>query len=392
MLEKLFYYSRLFLQSPAPKFKRSIYTNINFDEKLIGLRGAKGVGKTTIIKQYLQQLPYSKKEILYVSVDNSIVAEKILTIAEEAHKKGVKVIAFDEIHYQEDFENDLKTIYDFFDMQVLFSGSSAIALSNPDLSRRAVIYDVPILSFREYLELTTSYTFRIVALETLLQDHYDIAYAITQKIKPLKYFEEYLHYGAYPFFLESDPETYSMKLLEAINKTIESDLLYLFHIDTSKIIILKKLLLLLCQNPPGSFNLTNLSREIGINIKTLYNYIEALRRGKLIHLLYYHKKGNALFQKPDKILLENPNLFTILCDNQNRGAVRESFFVSQLYKHSIRYTKQGDYVVDERYTFEIGGKRKNKKQIKNIPNAYVVRDDIETALDAIPLWIFGFLY
>ncbi len=392
MLEKLFYYSRLFLQSPTPSYRRSIYGQINFNEKLIGLRGAKGVGKTTIIKQYLNQLPYNKREILYISVDNSIVAEKILTIAEEAHKRDVKVIAFDEIHYQEDFENDLKTIYDFFDMQVLFSGSSAIALSNPDLSRRAVIYDIPILSFREFLELSTHEKFTAVELEPLLENHYDIAYAITQKIKPLKYFEEYLKYGAYPFFLESSEETFYMKLLETINKTIESDLLYLFHIDASKIIILKKLLLLLCENPPGNFNLTSLSREIGINIKTLYNYIEALRRGKLIHLLYYHKKGNALFQKPDKILLDNPNLFTILCDKRNTGAIRESFFVSQLHRHAIRYTKRGDYIVDERYTFEIGGKKKSKKQISTIQDAYVVRDNIETGYDAIPLWLFGFLY
>ena len=392
MIEKLFYYSRLFLQSPTPAYRRSIYSKIDFNEKLIGLRGAKGVGKTTIIKQYLNSLDLNKKEILYVSVDNSIVAEKIVTIAEEAYKKGVKVIAFDEIHYQEDFESDLKTVYDFFDMQILFSGSSAIALSNPDLSRRAVIYEVPTLSFREFLELYTKQEFAIIDLESLIRNHYDISYDITQKIKPLKYFEEYLKFGAYPFFLESSEDTFYMKLLETINKTVESDLLYLFHIDTSKIIILKKLLLLLCENPPGSFNLTALSREVGINIKTLYNYIDALRRGKLIHLLYYHKKGNALFQKPDKILLDNPNLFTILCDKQNRGALRESFFVSQLSQHSIRYSKQGDYVVDDSYIFEIGGKNKDKKQIKNLNNAYIIQDDIETSLDTIPLWLFGFLY
>jgi predicted AAA+ superfamily ATPase len=369
MLEKLFFYSNLFLNSYTPQYKRNIYAEINFNEKLIGLRGAKGVGKTTIIKQYLNSLNYSKKEILYVSIDNSIVTDKIIKIAEIAYKKGIKVIAFDEIHYQKDFENDLKTIYDFFDMQVIFSGSSAIALSNSDLSRRAVIYDVPILSFREFLELSLNKTFEKIDLDSLVKNHPDFASKITKKIKPLKYFDEYLKYGAYPFFLESNEDTFYMKLLEVVNKTIESDLLYLFNIDTSNVFILKKLLLLLCENPPGNFNLTSLSREIGINIKTLYNYIEALLRGKLIHLLYYNKKGNALFQKPDKILLDNPNLFNVLCSNQNKGAIRESFFVFQLFKHNIRYSKQGDYIVDDKYIFEIGGKNKTKKQIKNIENA-----------------------
>jgi predicted AAA+ superfamily ATPase len=392
MLEKLFFYSNLFLKSNISQYKRTIYSEINFEEKLIGLRGAKGVGKTTIIKQYLNSLNFNKKEILYVSVDNSIVAEKIIKIAEEAYKKGIKVIAFDEIHYQKDFENDLKTIYDFFDMQVIFSGSSAIALSNSDLSRRAVVYDVPILSFREFLELNLNETFPKFSLEDIVNNHTDIASEITKKIKPLKYFDEYLNYGAYPFFIESSEDTFYMKLLEVVNKTIENDLLYLFNIDSSNIFILKKLLLLLCENPPGNFNLTSLSREIGINIKTLYNYIEALLKGKLIHLLYYNKKGNSLFQKPDKILLDNPNLFNVLCSNQNIGSLRESFFVSQTFKHNIRYSKQGDYIIDDKYIFEIGGKRKTKKQIQNLQNAYVVKDNIEIGFGDIPLWLFGFLY
>jgi len=192
MLERLFFYSYLFLKSNISQYKRNIYSQINFEEKLIGLRGAKGVGKTTIIKQYLNSLNFSKKEILYISVDNSIVAEKIIKIAEEAYKKGIKVIAFDEIHYQKDFENDLKTIYDFFDIQIIFSGSSAIALSNSDLSRRAVIYDVPILSFREFLELSLNKEFPKINLDDIVNNHTNIASEITQRIKPLKYFDEYL--------------------------------------------------------------------------------------------------------------------------------------------------------------------------------------------------------
>ena len=359
---------------------------------MLGLIGPKGVGKTTIIKQYLNSLDLNRDEILYISLDSSIVTEKIITITEDAYKHGIKVIAFDEIHYQKDFERDLKTIYDFFDIQVIFSGSSAIALSTADLGRRAVIYDIAVLSFREFLELTLNLTLPKITLDEIIKNHSNISAKISKDIRVLKYFKEYLKTGAYPFFLESSQETYYMKLLEVVNKTIENDLLYLFHIEPSNIFILKKLLLLLCENPPGSFNLTNISKEIGINIKTLYNYIQALLKGRLINLLYYNKKGNSLFQKPDKILLDNPNLFYILCSNQNIGSIRESFFISQLHKHDIKYSKQGNYIIDNKYIFEIGGQNKTKKQIKNLENAFVVKDNIEIGFNEIPLWLFGFLY
>jgi predicted AAA+ superfamily ATPase len=394
MFEKIKYYSSLFLSSKTPTYKRSIFGKIYFNEKMIGLKGAKGVGKTTIIRQYLNSLKFNLKEKLYISLDNPITEEfTLLDLAEEAHKKDIKIIAFDEIHYKKNFEKELKTIYDFFDIQVIFSGSSAIAMSNTDLSRRAVVYDLPILSFREFLELKTDKKFDSFKLEEIIENHEEIAFNIISKIKPLKYFEKYLKYGAYPFFLQSSEESFVLKLIEVINKTIENDLLYLFSIDIRNIYILKKLLVILCENPPGSFNITTLSKETGINVRTLYNYIEALNKGKLIHLLYYNKKGNALFQKPDKILLDNPNLFNVLCSNQNKGSIRESFFISQLNSYKIRYSKQGDYIVDDRYIFEIGGKNKTKQQIRNINSAFLAIDDIEIGdKNKIPLWLFGFLY
>ena len=394
MFDKIKYYSSLFLSSKVPEYKRSIYHKIDFKEKMIGIRGAKGVGKTTIIHQYLDSVDIPLDEKLYISLDNPIVEEyTLLDIVETAYKKGVRLIAFDEIHYKKDFERELKSIYDFFDIQVIFSGSSAIALASSDLSRRAVIYDVSVLSFREFLELRLNDRFDSFDLEYILNNHEKIAFDVISRIRPLKYFEEYIKFGAYPFFLESSQDTYMLKLLEVINKTIENELLYLFNIDIKNIHNLKKLLVVLCENPPGSFNITALSREIGINVRTLYNYIEALHKGKLIHLLYYNKKGNAILQKPDKILLDNPNLFNVLCQNKNIGSIRESFFVSQLNGYELRYSKFGDYIVNNKYTFEIGGRRKTKKQIKGIENSYLVVDEEETGSDnRIPLWLFGFLY
>ncbi|WP_456471072.1 DUF4143 domain-containing protein [Caminibacter sp.] len=249
------------------------------------------------------------------------------------------------------------------------------------------------MSFREFLELSLKEKFNSFSFEEILQNHEEIAFNIISEIKPIKYFENYLQYGAYPFFLTSTEESFILKLIEVINKTIESDLLYLFNIDIRNIHILKKMLVLLCENPPGNFNVTTISKEMGINVRTLYNYIDALNKGKLIHLLYYNKKGNALFQKPDKVLLDNPNLFNALCANRNKGSIRESFFISQLQYHNIRYSKQGDYIIDNKYTIEIGGKNKTFKQIKDIKNAYLAIDDIEIGSDnKIPLWLFGFLY
>ena len=394
LISTLIYYSNLFQSAKVPNYKRSIYHKISFYHKLIGLRGAKGVGKTTILQQYLQEVDMDITEKVYISLDNPLIGGiRLLSIAQELQKRGVKLLVVDEIHYQKDFEQDLKTIYDFFEIQVIFSGSSAIALSNADLSRRALVYDVPILSFREFLELKLEIELEPIAYETLLAQHIQEAFKIISKIKPFKYFDEYLKFGAYPFFLEGGEQDYVMKLTIAINKTLESDLLQLFKIDPQKVSLLKKLLIVMCQNAPGELNMTSLAREMGINVKTLYNYITALEKGSLIHLLYYNKKGNALFQKPDKVLLNNPSLFNILCHSSNQGSIRESFFISMLYEHDILYAKKGDYTIDGKDRFEIGGKNKSFKQIKDIKNSFVVADNLEVGDGAkIPLWLFGFLY
>jgi len=393
LINSLHYYSSLFQSSKLPTYIRAIYHTISFTHKLVGLRGAKGVGKTTLLQQYLHSLALPISQKVYISMDNPLIGStKLLSLAESFYKKGVKVLVVDEIHYQKDFEKDLKTIYDFFDIQIIFSGSSAIALSEADLSRRALVYTVPILSFREYLELHLGESFEPIKFDTLLQNHTEHSFKIISKLKPLQYFEEYLDFGAYPFFLEGSRQDYVMKLTTAINKTIESDLLQLFNIDPKNIALLKKLLVIMCENPPGGMNITALAREMELNVKTLYHYIDALEKGKLIKVLYYNKKGNALFQKPNKVLLDNPSLFKVLCLSSNIGAKRESFFLSMVEGHTIRYAKQGDYHVDK-YHFEVGGKNKSFTQIKDVKNSYLVLDDLEIGNGhKIPLWLFGFLY
>ncbi|MCK5524951.1 MAG: ATP-binding protein [Thiomargarita sp.] len=391
IFDKLFYYSITFYHSPKPDYQRAILKQIDFSQKMITLIGAKGVGKTTLLHQYMAGLNLGLKEVLYISLDHPIInGYKLLDIAEVFYQRGGKILLVDEIHYQADFERDLKTIYDFFDIKVVFSGSSAIALEQADLSRRVVIYKIPVLSFREFLELKCQQSFQSYTITDILENQFEITTGILALIKPLQYFEDYLNYGAYPFFTEGE-EVFLLKLTEAINKVIESDLPLIHHIDTKNITILKKLLVRLCESPPGELNMSSLSRDTGINIRTLYHYIDALDAGELIRII--GAKTKASMNKPDKILLNNPNLFQALCFSSNKGTLRESFFTSMLASHHIKTSKIGDYLIDETYLFEIGGKNKDFSQIKNRKNSYLAIDDIELGGERkIPLWLLGFLY
>ncbi|MDM8561342.1 AAA family ATPase [Candidatus Parabeggiatoa sp. HSG14] len=289
---EIFYYSITFYNSPKPDYQRSILKKIDFSQKMIALVGAKGVGKTTLLHQYMAELNFGLKDVLYISLDNPIINDyKLLDIAESFYQRGGKILIVDEIHYQPGFERDLKTIYDFFDIKVIFSGSSAIALDKADLSRRVVIYKVPILSFREFLELKGQHSFQSYPITDILENQIEITARILSLIKPLQYFEDYLNYGAYPFFIEGEG-VFILKLTEAINKVIESDLPLIHHIDTKNITRLKKLLVKLCESPPGELNMSSLSRDTGINIRTLYHYIDALDAGELIRTI----RANALPQ------------------------------------------------------------------------------------------------
>jgi predicted AAA+ superfamily ATPase len=367
---------------------------VDFENKLIGILGARGIGKTTFMLQHLKEFDFDKT--LYFSAD-SIAASgvKLYDIAEEFSKYGGEILAIDEIHKIKNFEIELKEIYDFLDIQVLFSGSSAISLEHnkADLSRRAVIYRFRGLSFREFLEMKLERQFSVLELGSILSDHIDIAHKITQKIKPFVYFKEYLEYGYYPYYFET-PKSYKFKVEEAINAVIENDLLYIFNIDISNINKLKQLVKLLCLSKPYELNISNLSTDIGITRETLYRYIHYLVLGNvLMRVDQMHSKQN-IFQKPSKLYLDNPNLSYTFCSQVDKGSLREQFFADALrVTNHINYSKVGDFMVDEKYIFEIGGKNKSFDQIKDLKNSFVVADDIEIGTgNKIPLWLFGFLY
>ena len=319
----------------------------------------------------------------------------MVDIAKEFSAKGGEILAIDEIHKYRNFEIELKQIYDMLPLKVIFSGSSAIELEHAkaDLSRRAVIYRVNGLSFREFLEFKKNITLNAYSLETILKEHSDIAFEIVNQVKPLEFWEEYLQYGYYPFYFEN-PKRYNIKLNETINTAIEVDIPSIFKIKYEYIINLKKLVKLICASEPFTLNIQELSNKIGIDRDTLYLYFEYLHRGKILNVIRAKSKGDNIFSKPDKVYLNNPNLNYSYCSQATMGMIRETMFTTFLKTHhELSIPKKGDFLVDEQYLFEVGGKNKSFKQIKDIPNSFVVADDIEIGFgNKIPLWLFGFLY
>ena len=396
MLEILFKKQQYILKKIKNlNYKRYFFDVVDFREKLIGLIGARGIGKTTFLLQYLDTLEIEEEKKLYFSVDSIITSNlKLFDIAEDFYNVGGKVLVIDEIHKYKDFEIELKEIYDFLDLKVIFSGSSAIVLEHKkaDLSRRAMIYRLKGLSFREFLELKLQKSFKTFSLEEILQNHIKIAKDLANEIKPLEHFKEYLKFGYYPFYFENK-ENYCLKLEETINAVIESDLPIIFNIEPSNINKLKQLVAFICTSKPYELNLTALSKKIGINRKTLYLYIHYLTLGNIFSRLEVKSKGDNIFSKPAKLYLNNPNLNNCYCINSEIGTIREEFCLNMLSNHKLSYPKQGDFLIDDKYIIEVGGKNKSYKQIKDIDNSFIVADDIEVGYkNKMPLWLFGFLY
>ena len=383
------------LAKETPKYKRWLFNKIDFSSKLIGIKGPRGSGKSTMLLQYakMKKLPASK--VLFINCDHPAMVETSLyEIAEDFYARGGELLFIDEIHKSKNFSQELKAIYDIFDMQVIFSGSSALEIEHAsgDLSRRAVVHNLGVLSLREFAELQTGKSFSSYTLDEIVESHFDIASEIMTKIRPLEHFNNYLEYGCYPFYLESLID-YPQKLLEVINLTINSDLSAIYNIENSKLDKLKKVMYMLCVTNPYELNIKKLSSAVETSWSTLSKYLERMDAGSLIHIVR-QGKGMRAVNKPDKLLLDNPNLFSVLCAKPNIGSIRESFFVSQVgLKHQVHYHDKGDFIVDDKKVFEIGGASKSDEQLNGNPFGYVVSDDIEIGFDnKIPLWLFGFLY
>ena len=393
MIEEARELQQLLLKKLKTKYKRYFFDRIDFD-RLTGIKGARGVGKTTFLLQYLKESPLAMPEKLYISAD-SIQVDSLFELAKTFEKNGGKLLIIDEIHKYIGFESELKKIYDFLELQVIFSGSSALKIDNAkaDLSRRAVVYGVEGLSFREFLELKHHITLPAFGLDELLTRHEAIAYSLLEVIE-LNDFKLYLEMGYYPFYFDK-ASNYKIKLNETINTVLEVDIPSIFNIEYHNIRILKKLLRYICQSVPYTPNINELLQKMGMgsDYRSLYRYLDYLHKAKILTLIRPKTKGDNIFSKPEKIYFNNTNLHFAYCQNSNVGTIRESFFKSMLFEHDVTVPKKGDFLVDEKYTFEIGGKNKSFNQIKDMPDSYIAADDIEVGFgNRIPLWLFGFLY
>ncbi|NEW80564.1 MAG: ATP-binding protein [Gelidibacter sp.] len=398
-MEDLFRRYRKKVQYIDTNFIRSFIHDVNWNARLIGIKGARGVGKTTLLLQYMK-LNYSVnvEESLYVSLDSFGFKEKTLVgLADEFVRNGGKYLFLDEVHKYANWAQELKNIYDdHAALKVVFTGSSLLEILNSraDLSRRAIVYHMQGLSFREYLELETGEKFDKITLEDILKNHLKIASSINSKVKPFRYFERYLKQGYYPFYNE-DPDLYEQRIEEVINMMLEIELPLLRGVDIGLVPKIKQLLSIISESVPFIPNVAALSQKMGMHRTTLMTYLHYLEEVGLTINLQKEAKGSVRLQKPAKIYLENTNLmFALSPSNANIGNARETFFANQLgYKNKLSYHEKTDFLVNNKYAFEIGGKDKSKKQIATIENSFIAADDIEYGYqNKIPLWLFGFMY
>lgn len=383
-------------------FKRYLYDIIDFHEQAIMILGQRGVGKTTLMLQYLKQNFSSLQKALYISIDNPIFAAiSLYEFALDFEKTGGEVLLIDEIHKLKDWSSHVKTIIDQSNLKLIITGSSMLELdiNGADLSRRVVKYHLNTMSFREFLNLNLNSKYASYSLDEILSNHYEIAVSLTSMFKPFVYFKDYLSHGAYPF--ANDKIGFHSKLIGVINQVLQSDIPYVCSLNYANIDKLKKLLFLLSQSVPFSPNISELARVCEISRPTLSEYLKYMQSAGLIINLNSKSRGYGAILKPDKIYLSNTNLAYALTSNPNTGSLRESFFVNQMSAYgakkfknsSLMLSRQGDFVVDDKYIFEVGGSKKGFDQIKDVANSYVVADDIEIGSGSkIPLWLFGFLY
>lgn len=398
-MERLIEQYRAKLNNTPVKLIRSLMDDIQWEARLIGVKGARGVGKTTFLLQYIQlHLSSELDKTLYVSLDTLYFSQhSLFDLADEFVKHGGKYLFIDEVHKYPNWSQELKNIYDTYEeLKVVFTGSSLLEILNAraDLSRRAVVYTMQGLSFREFLILQTNIDFPSYSLEEILENHSKIATDILDQVRPLAYFDDYLKTGFYPYFLEQ-PDLYFIRLKEVINMMLEIELPLLRNVDVSYVSKIKQLLYIISQSVPFIPNVSKLADKMGIQRTTLLAYTHYLDEIGVTTNLYKEAEGISQLQKPQKIYLDNTNImFALGQDSTNLGNIRETFFANQLgYKHKVSYSKESDFFIDGKYTFEVGGKDKSSSQIEGLKDAYIAADNIEYGFQhKIPLWLFGFLY
>ena len=379
------------------RFKRYLYSQINWKARIISIKGARGVGKTTLLLQHILESYEDIDQTLYASLDNLWFAtHSLMDLVDWAYRHGISRLYLDEVHRYEGWSQALKNIYDDYpDISIVYTSSSLLVLDNAtvDMSRRQTPYTLYGLSFREYLELEGIFKTEVIPLDDILEHNVKKAMDIVASIKVAPLFEAYLSHGYYPFYRES-LEDFPSRLRETVTVVIDSDLPAVENVTYETLQKAKKLLMIISEHVPFEPNMSALWRQLSTDNESGLKMLYALDKAQVLALLTAKTKNYKSLTKPDKIFLGNPNLMHALCPKVDKGNERETFFISQLrVLHDVHYPKQGDFFIDDRYLFEVGGKGKTFEQIADLPDSYLAVDDTEVGSGSrIPLWLFGFLY
>lgn len=376
------------------KQKRYLFGQIDWNQRLIIVLGYRGTGKTTMLLQYLT---VAQKKGIYLSLDDFYFESKRLVEAIDVlYEMGFRLFLLDEVHRYQFWSKDLKQLYDDYDdIQVVATGSSILDISkgNADLSRRASVYHLHGLSFREFLNFRKNTHLEALNLVDVLNHHHTLAPDLLDLFQLKTDFEDYLKFGYFPYFLEAKG-TYYQKLQETIQLVIDTDIAPVEELQHSTTRTLKKLLYVLSESVPFTPNIHKLSEKLETPRNTVLRLLDILHQAQILQLLRSATKGVSYLQKPEKVYLQNPNfIFLFAQEKANIGNIRETFFLNQLSaQHDLTSSKFGDFMVDDIYVFEVGGASKSNEQIRGVPNAYLALDIESGNNNRVPLWLFGMLY
>jgi uncharacterized protein len=393
-MEQLIRQSRALVARTQPTPRRFLFSQIDWNWRLICIKGARGTGKTTMLLQHMALTDHA----IYLTLDDLwFTSNSLLDTVLGLHQRGYQRFYLDEVHKYTGWSREVKNLYDLYpSIELVITGSSIIELHklDADLSRRVLIYELPGLSFREYLEFTGIYQHCTLSLQQLFDDHEVISMQISQQIKPLQHFDDYLQYGYYPFYLESQ-ELYQTRLRQVVRLVLETDIVNAEGLSVALIGKIGRLLQFVADASPFKPNTAQIAGYIGIDRGTLLRYLHHLAQARLTTSLHVPGGGLSSLAKPDKLYLQNTNLLYAMATQQpERGNLRETFLLSQLPpKTQVDAHDHADFLINQTWLVEVGGKTKTRKQLKEHTQGYRALDGIETGVgDQIPLWLFGFLY
>ena len=379
------------------RFKRYLYDQINWSARIISIKGSRGVGKTTMLLQHILENYEDIDKTLYASLDDLwFSTHSLIDLVDWADQHGVQRLYLDEVHKYARWKGTLKNIYDSYpDMSIVYTSSSLLIMDNAtvDLSRRQTAYTLYGMSFREFLAFENILHYPAIALEDLLQNHVRHAMKIVRNVKMASYFEAYLEHGYYPFYREVG-EDFASRLREIVSVVIDSDLPVVENMTFETLQKVKKLVMIISERVPFEPKMSELWTQLVTNNELGLRMLYALDKAQIFALLTSKAKNYKFLYKPDKIFLGNTNLMHVLCPLVNKGNERETLFCCQLQvNNDVKHPLKGDFLVNDKYLFEVGGRKKSFEQIADVPNSFLAVDDTEVGHgNRIPLWLFGFTY